>query len=183
MMPWEARTGSIPRSLSFQEGRKRSDLKKALLKIWRILPPWMQGLASAIIRMHYQVAAGAIIFNDQGQILLCEHTYRLQYPWGLPGGGIQFGEDPADAVRRELWEETGFSVKEIRLLQVENSTEDRRVLISFLCTGVSGDFVPNEEVSAVRYFDLEALPPLNHEQQATIARAISILKNKRENIG
>ncbi len=75
-------------------------MKKVLLKIWRLMPPWMERIASAIIRPRYQVAAGAIILNEQGQLLLCEHTYRRQNPWGLPGGGINFGEDPAEAVRR-----------------------------------------------------------------------------------
>ncbi len=84
-------------------------MKRFLLRIWRILPPWMERIASAIIRPRFHVVAGAIILNEQGQLLLCKHTYRRLHPWGLPGGDIHFGEDPAEAVRRELWEETGFS--------------------------------------------------------------------------
>jgi 8-oxo-dGTP diphosphatase len=153
-------------------------VKKLLLRIWRLLPPWLEGLASAIVRPHYQVPAGAIIFNEQGQLLLCQHTYRRQYPWGLPGGDIKFGEDPAEAVRRELREETGLSVQATRLLLIETSKEIRKVTLTYLCSGVSGTFVPSDEVSGIRYFDMDALPELSREQQSTIEKALAIVKNK-----
>jgi 8-oxo-dGTP diphosphatase len=154
-------------------------MKKVLLQIWRILPPWMEHIASAIIRPSYRVVVGAILFNEQGQILLCRHTYRRRYPWGLPGGDIKFGEDPADAVRRELWEETGLSVQVAKLLCVESSKEVHRVILTYLCTGISGTFIPNEEVSMIRYFDTGELPAFPREQQGTLDRALLILKKER----
>jgi ADP-ribose pyrophosphatase YjhB (NUDIX family) len=151
-------------------------MTRVLLKIWRLMPAWMERIASAIIRPKYQVAAGAIILNEQGQLLLCEHTYRRQHPWGLPGGGIHFGEEPAEAVRRELREETGLSMQAARLLLVENSKKAHRVSLTYLCSGISGPFVPSDEVSAIRYFDMEALPELSMDQRATVEKALEILK-------
>jgi ADP-ribose pyrophosphatase YjhB (NUDIX family) len=136
----------------------------------------MERLASEILRPRYHVPAGAIILNEQGQLLLCQHTYRRQHPWGLPGGDIKFGEDPAEAVRRELWEETGLSVQATRLVLLENSHKIRKVTLTYLCTGVNGTFTPSDEVAAIRYFDINALPDLSSEQQKTIEKALAILK-------
>jgi 8-oxo-dGTP diphosphatase len=151
-------------------------MKKFLLQIWRILPGWMERIASAIVRPSYRVVAGAIILNEQGQILLCRHTYCRQNPWGMPGGDIKFAEPPEMAVRRELREETGLSVQATRLVLVENSKNIHQVGLTYHCTGLSGTFIPSEEVSAIQYFDPEALPDIPRQQKDTIGKALVVLK-------
>lgn len=151
-------------------------MKRFLLQIWRILPPWMERIASAIVRPKYRVVVGAIILNEQAQILLCRHTYRRLHPWGMPGGDIKFGEDPSDAIRRELREETGFSVNAARLLLVEGSKQIRKISLTYLCTGISGPFLPNEEVFMIQYFDASTLPVIPREELLTIEKALAILK-------
>jgi 8-oxo-dGTP diphosphatase len=157
-------------------------MKRILLQIWRWLPTWMERLASAIVRPSYRVVAGAIIINDQGRLLLCKHTYRRENPWGLPGGDIKPGEDPAVAVRRELAEETGLAVEETRLILVESSKDVRKVILTYLCTGISGTFRQNEEVSMIQYFDVAALPAFPGEQQATIQKVLEILNKSKSGI-
>lgn len=58
-----------------------------------------------------RVAAYALCVDDADRILLCRISpgYPAAGWWTLPGGGIDFGEDPADAVLRELTEETGLT--------------------------------------------------------------------------
>jgi 8-oxo-dGTP diphosphatase len=68
-----------------------------------------------------RVAAYAICIDD-GRILLCRLSARATEAgqWTLPGGGIDFGEHPADGVIRELQEETGLTGEIQRLLAVDS---------------------------------------------------------------
>ncbi|HEX3358463.1 MAG TPA: NUDIX domain-containing protein [Tepidisphaeraceae bacterium] len=60
---------------------------------------------------HTRISAYAILLKDHS-ILLCRCTPETDVPgqWTLPGGGIDFGEDPAHAAVREVKEETGFDI-------------------------------------------------------------------------
>ena len=66
-----------------------------------------------------RVAAYAIARRG-ADVLLVRASSRSDVPgtWWLPGGGLDFGEDPAAAVVRELREETGLDGRVTRLLDV-----------------------------------------------------------------
>ena len=64
----------------------------------------------------------AQVFDEQGRVLLIRHSYLPD--WHFPGGGVEFGETAADAVRRELAEEGGVSLAgEPRLLGLFRNPE------------------------------------------------------------
>jgi len=54
-------------------------------------------------------------------VLLCRLSDLTPNPgmWTLPGGGMDFGEDPLDTLHREVHEETGLSVLSEKLIHVE----------------------------------------------------------------
>lgn len=54
----------------------------------------------------YRSNVGVVLFNGLGQVFLGKRTPDDRY-WQFPQGGIDSGEDPADAASRELEEETG----------------------------------------------------------------------------
>lgn len=69
--------------------------------------------------MDLRVAAYAVI-ERRGKILLTHWRRGHLHGWTLPGGGIESGEDPKDAVVREVLEETGLNAKVGRLLGVDS---------------------------------------------------------------
>ena len=74
-----------------------------------------------------RVAAYGLVLREQ-KIVLCRLSSQLAEhagSWTLPGGGLDFGEDPADAMVRELYEETGLSVRPTGLAGVDSRHIDR----------------------------------------------------------
>ena len=68
-----------------------------------------------------RVAAYGLVQRDS-RLLLVQLTKRTPAAgaWSLPGGGIDHGEHPADAVVRELYEETGRRGRVLELLDVDS---------------------------------------------------------------
>jgi 8-oxo-dGTP diphosphatase len=69
-----------------------------------------------------RVAAYGLVVEED-RILLCRIAEALSADrgnWTLPGGGIDFGEDPRDAAVREVFEETGLQVRITDLVDVDS---------------------------------------------------------------
>ncbi len=64
----------------------------------------------------FSIGAFAIILDDRQRVLLCHR--RDMDAWNLPGGGVESGEMPTEAVIRETLEETGLHVAIERLVGV-----------------------------------------------------------------
>jgi putative (di)nucleoside polyphosphate hydrolase len=63
----------------------------------------------------YRAGVGAIVTGSGGKVLVLE---RIDVPgaWQLPQGGLEVGEEPIEAIKREIREETGIKEINLRLL-------------------------------------------------------------------
>ena len=103
--------------------------------------------------------AGIIFSPDRVSVLL---ILRRDVPvWVLPGGGIERGEMPENAIQREIFEETCYVTKCQRLVgdYIPINRLAKRTLL-FECTILSGSPQITPETKGVQFFPLDQLPPL-----------------------
>ena len=86
-----------------------------------------EGSSSFMKIQRLRVSAYALI-HDSERILLCRLSKELpewEGYWTLPGGGIEFGESPDDAVVREVREETGLIITPEGIVGIDNLSINR----------------------------------------------------------
>jgi ADP-ribose pyrophosphatase YjhB (NUDIX family) len=117
--------------------------------------------------VHYDnPAITAFAFVERsGRYLVLERSqepYRGR--WELPGGFVEAGERPDEAVRREIYEETGLFVASSRILGAYRSRYGDggkwTVDVAFHCVACSGELRLSAESSGAEWVSLEQMPTL-----------------------
>lgn len=109
------------------------------------------------------VAVGAIVFDDAGRVLLIE---RARPPgdglWTVPGGKVEPAETLAQAVAREVREETGLVVEVGPLACVVERIDDdfHYVILDYLARVLGGELGAASDVRAARFVDASELATL-----------------------
>jgi len=108
------------------------------------------------------VAFGAIAIVDDahGRVLLVRHSY--QKGWHLPGGGVEAGEPPDEAILRELKEEIGLirsKPPEFAGLYTRRVGWVTNVIALYKVREAEIAFKPNYEIREILYADPAAPPP------------------------
>ncbi|MCA0972365.1 NUDIX domain-containing protein [Halobacillus litoralis] len=109
-----------------------------------------------------------LVINEEGQLLLQQRTYP-EGVWGLPGGLMELGESTEQTGVREVYEETGLSVRQLKLIDVysgeeyfavaENGDEFYTVTTAYYTTEYSGEVNADlDEAIQCRFIDLHHLP-------------------------
>ena len=120
----------------------------------------------------FTVTAGAVIFNDKREVLLLKHRFRAGSGWGLPGGFMEKGEQPIDALRRELREEIGLEVDDVEVFAARSFKKPKQVEVLFRARANAQVKSQTVEVERAGWFAIDALPQgLPRDQRVYIERA------------
>ncbi len=144
----------------------RQRVQTALLGVYRRLPLAGRLLVVRTLTPSFHVGALCVIERADGALLLLRQSYRRKEAWGFPGGLLKRGEQPADAVRREVREELGVEVEVDDAPMVVVDSGHRRVDVVYRgrLPGDESDPPPptpaSPEIVEVRWFAPNALPIL-----------------------
>ena len=142
--------------------------------IWRRVPGKLRRWTMRLSHPQFAVTAGAVITDNQGRVLLLKHRFRPGTGWGMPGGFMQEGEQPAEALRRELREEVGLEVEKLELLITRAFKVPRQVEIVFTARAIGDTNELNFEIQKAAWFFLNELPrELPKDQAQIIKRALN----------
>ncbi|HHT7171347.1 TPA: NUDIX hydrolase [Bacillus cereus] len=113
------------------------------------------------------IGSHAIILNEKNQILMQLRTDFNR--WGIIGGALEYNETLEDALKREVYEETGLNIKNPELFRTysgpdffqiyPNGDQVHGVLVVYICREFNGELVCDQtESKELRFFSLNKLP-------------------------
>ena len=113
-----------------------------------------------------KVDVRGVVFKENRILLVKE---RVDGGWTLPGGWADVGESPRESVEREVYEESGFQTRAVKLLAVYDRNRHPHspspyyvYKLFFQCELVSGEPSPSLETTEVEFFAEHEIPELSH---------------------
>lgn len=118
--------------------------------------------------MNYILSVLVYLFRGQDVLIMKRNKEPNLGLWVAPGGKIEAGESPHEAACREMFEETGLQVSNLRLrglcTEVSARPDWNWLLFIFVARGFSGDLCPDLREGQLawlpleRYLSLSAIP-------------------------
>lgn len=148
-------------------------LKRIIGKIWRKTPQFFRAKLVRLTQSEFTVSVAVVIENENGEVLLLDHVFRPASGWGIPGGFIERGEQPEQTARREILEETGLEIKDLKFFRAR--TSDRHIEIVCHARASGTPQIKSVEINGFGWFRVGELPEkLSDGQKNTIKE---LLKN------
>ncbi len=142
--------------------------------IWRRAPRSLRRWTVRLSHPRFAVTAGAVITDARGRVLLLKHRFRPGIGWGMPGGFMETGEQPEEALRRELREEVGLEVERLKVFATRAFKRPRQVEIVFTARAIGDPEQLNYEIQKAAWFSPNDLPKgLPEDQAQLIKRALT----------
>lgn len=138
--------------------------------IWKKMPKWARRWLTRSFQTTFTISAAGLVTNERGEILLLNHVLRPHSGWGLPGGFMNAGEQPEAALRREIREEVGIELENVRLVEVR--TLYQHIEVIFTARGIGEPKVLSREITELGWFALDDLPDeISSSEQALMQKS------------
>jgi len=148
-------------------------LNDLLGRIWRRVPKTLRRLTMRFTQTRFTVTAAGIILDQSNRVLLLKHRFRPGGGWGIPGGFIEAQEQPEEALRRELREEVGLELEDVRLFSTRTFGRAKQLEILFHGRAKGNALPQSIEISKAAWFSLNEIPAeLPKGQQQLIRDAL-----------
>jgi len=144
--------------------------KRIVTKVWQKCPPILRYRIVRAAQRKFTVSVGAIILNEENRVLLLDHLLRPKFSWGIPGGFINASEQPVDAIKREIFEETGLQIEDIEMFRVR--TIYRHVEILFLARAKGEARVKSLEITDAAWFSVDEMPEQMSSKHKELVRQV-----------
>ncbi len=145
-------------------------LSDLLAQVWSHTPRSLRRLSMRLVHTRFTVTAGAVVIDDRGRVLLLEHRFRGGSGWGIPGGFIEAGEQPHEAIARELCEEVGLEVSDIQIIGSRGFSHQKQIEILFKCRSAGNANPRSGEIRKAQWFSPSELPPGLPGDQSELVR-------------
>ncbi|MEZ4301443.1 MAG: NUDIX hydrolase [Polyangiaceae bacterium] len=122
---------------------------------------------------------GVVVNRADGTVLLIRRGKPPRKgQWSLPGGRVERGENIDSALRRELLEETGLSVRPGPLVAVVELIDDayHYVVLEYLCEVLGGELCAGDDAAEVAFAKIDALADfgVTDAVREVVARALAM---------
>lgn len=110
------------------------------------------------VKQRYPITTvGAMIFNQENKFLLIK-THKWNHMYGIPGGKIDLGETCEQALIREIKEETGLDISDIKFVSFYDSVyseefykRSHMILLNYTCKTDGNNVQLNEEAQSYEW--------------------------------
>lgn len=132
---------------------------------------------------------GGLVRRQDGSALFVR-THKWGGRWGLPGGKIDRGETMEAAFRREILEETGLHLGQVRFVMAQEAIDDpefhkpsHMILLNYVADLAGGELHLNDEAQEARWLGLQEAAQDLHLNRVTRALVEAVLAQEEAQSG
>ena len=123
-----------------------------------------------------KLTVDGIIIDKKKILLIKRKKTPFKGLWALPGGFVEYGETVEEAVKREIYEETGLTTQIKQLLGVyskpDRDPRGHTITIAFILQKTNNEIKSGDDAVDAKFFEIDDLPRLSFDHDKIIKDAI-----------